>query len=152
VGISWNVGEEPGQDEDFAAWCEKIAAYFGLQPRSRIFLDLGCNEARDHRILGELAIYFARTLSGVIDFNGALMITPTFEGREGAMEWLSSFEQSNWSEFSKLIGRSQWMGGMPGRILSIPYETANGHTWTNHVCDKDFMAAWLEHPSFHMIK
>ena len=46
--------------------------------------------SRDHRVLGELALYFARVYNGVIDFDGALIPASTLSEDERAMSPIPS--------------------------------------------------------------
>lgn len=41
---------------------------------------------------------------------------------------------------------------LPGRVLEMPYEIADGRHGYIHVADHTFLAAWLAHPQFHMLK
>jgi Family of unknown function (DUF6368) len=149
--LDWFIGEAyPGEDEDTPGWRDQVETHFGFQPCSTLSLSMGRNDIEDHRILGELALYLARTLNGVIDFEGPFMIFPRFESREAAHEWFSFYWQSDWSNFSDQT--DQWMHKMPCHVLGIPYQTVNGRTWISHICDVDFMAAWLKHPNFYMTK
>jgi hypothetical protein len=79
----------------------------------------------------------------LVDFTGALMPASSSEGivTRGA--------QANWSDVSEPT--EGMIAALPGRIVALPYETANGREWVSHVCTPDFMAAWLQHPLFHMI-
>ncbi len=150
-GIEWVIGEEyPGEDEDSPSWRSDVFRAFGITPHYQIGIDAGCNQKEDHRILGELSLYLARRFNGLIDFCGALMPPVTLTGRENAIQFLMKFEHANWEdlcESARLFFRT-----FPGRLLEFPYQTAYGTTWVNHVCDAEFMTAWLQHPHFYMVK
>jgi hypothetical protein len=111
---------------------------------AEIVLWMDCNDREDHRILGELSLYFARRSRGLVDFGGALM-PPRGEHSMG-----TRLEEANWSDVSEPTERM--IDGLPGKIVAVPYETANGRQWISHLCTADFLAAWLQHPFFHMIK
>lgn len=88
------------------------------------------NGRAQHGQLGRACLSVARVAQGMIDFGGALLpplpdIEPFF---------------------------SEMVRGIPGIVLTLPCQTANGRTWATHVCDVPFMEAWLIHPRFHMIK
>lgn len=98
--------------------------------------------------MGELALYLARTKGGVIDFGGALIAASVWRS-EGPSKLLWIFERANWADISEPC--EQFLGSLPGRVVGIPYRTANGRTWVTHMCDVEFLEAWLKHPDFHMI-
>jgi|SoiMethySBSTD1v2_1073268.scaffolds.fasta_scaffold70043_3 hypothetical protein len=129
-----------------SAWCERIAQEFGLSPMAEIRLSMGCNEREDHRILGELSLHLALHFGGLIDFTGALM-APIGDRNAAA---LSQWWQANWSDISEPTERM--LAELPGKVLGMPYETANGRQWVSHICTPKFIAAWLQHRHFHMIK
>ncbi len=140
---------DPGDDLE---WLDDVARHFGFLPRSRILLAAHGNTGDDHRILGELALQCARTFGGVINLHGALEVaTRTPITLEGVDDLIAQLEGNlDWAEVSKPT--EAFLRAMPGRVLTVPYQTLNERTWVEHICDADFMQAWLKHPSFHMIK
>ncbi|OLT35188.1 hypothetical protein BJF79_07035 [Actinomadura sp. CNU-125] len=42
--------------------------------------------------------------------------------------------------------------GLPGTLYRLRYQTARETPWVQHIGDAEFLAAWLEHPRFRMIK
>jgi hypothetical protein len=149
-GLEWISGDGHAEQEDFPTYRDDVCRKFGLRPSAFLSLTAGCNGKEDHRVLGELALHLAHTLGGVIDFGGALMPVVSPAIRKDFAKMLGQFEQANWAEVSEPT--QQLWQSMPGRILEIPYQTANESIWVTHVCDTEFMAAWLRHPHFHMIK
>jgi hypothetical protein len=141
-------GEMWADDEARSAHAKAIATAFGLHPSSTIYLAAGTNKSADHRILGELALYLAQIYDGVIDFDGALIPASTLSADEQAD--LTRMFEADWSEIA--APRERFFARLPGKILAVPYQTSNGRAWVTHVADREFMAAWLAHHDFHMIK
>ncbi|MGA5363523.1 DUF6368 family protein [Streptomyces purpurascens] len=44
------------------------------------------------------------------------------------------------------------VASLPGQVKEVSYDTGGGGRWMRHVGDTEFLAAWLRHPDFHMIK
>jgi uncharacterized protein DUF6368 len=149
-GVRWKQGEDyAGEDEDFPAWHKDIAQCFGFLPQSRIFLEAGCSDAADHRIMGELVLYLARSMHAAIDLHGELIPASSLRQEKATdLPWL--FKEASWSDVAGPVER--FFKSLPGKIFAVPYPTAGGRTWVTHVCDAEFMEAWLRHPEFHMIK
>ncbi|MGW2744255.1 DUF6368 family protein [Streptomyces sp. NPDC001450] len=40
----------------------------------------------------------------------------------------------------------------PGTLREVSYDTGDGERWVRHVGDAEFLAAWLRHPGFHLVK
>jgi hypothetical protein len=145
--IAWITGEAYIEKyEDFSSLCKDVFRPFALLPCAGIGLQALGNQKEDHRILGELALYLAKAFEGLVDFGGALL-PPNYDAfcRNPLF-----FKQANWEDVREPF--EQWQQTMPGRIIAIPYQTASGRTWATHIGDAEFMAAWLQHPGFHMIK
>lgn len=142
--LNWVVGEEySGEDEDHPTWRAEVQERFGLTPIARLTVSAGLNRPEDHRVLGDLALHLARHFAALIDFHGAL-IPSTIRSH------FDRLQERSWPEFAEAI--RSYFSAMPGRILDIEYRTANDRRWAFHVADHDFMAAWLRHDDFHMIK
>ncbi|MCP4155124.1 MAG: hypothetical protein GY757_45790 [bacterium] len=138
-------GDEPL--EDYIA--EGVPGIIGWTPRDNLDLISLCKSKRDHRVLGELCLYFARKLNGLIDFNGAL--TPPIRGKVKTLfHERYSGSGNNWEDWEPHF--NEMVRGMPGRLFSIPYVTITGMTWVSHIGDAEFMVSWLQHPNFHLIK
>ncbi len=138
--VEWLFGEEfPGEFSDFPTWEKDLLRVFGIHPRARISLSAIFSGMQSHRVLGELSLYLARTFEGIIDFEQALMPLKSIGEAEKAHNW------------EEVAGPTRHMlQGMPGRVLELPYRAANRRPWVKHICDAEFMAAWLKHPDFHM--
>jgi hypothetical protein len=148
--INWRTGERyPGEEKEFPRRDEIIGRHFGFLPASEIDVSASLGRDQDHRILGELVLYMAQSFGGIVDFGGALMPASTWTSDESD-RILQVFEEANWQDVS--TSRDRFFRSMPGRIAAIPYQTASGRTWVSHVCDCEFMRAWLQHPDFYMIK
>lgn len=118
-----------------------IIEQFGFKPRGEFAICAMCGTHEDHRILGTVALHLARAHSGIVDFGGALL-PPYWRG-------LRQLEKS-WQEVEKDF--DAWVGSIPGKIVCLPYETAEGRTWVRHVVDTKFLANWLQRQDFHMVK
>jgi uncharacterized protein DUF6368 len=104
--------------------------------------------SRDHRVLGELALYFARVYNGVIDFRWRIDSRLNAVRRRTGQH--HSYLRCELARYCGACERS--FAKLDGKIVAVPYETANGRTWVTHFADPEFMEAWLSHPDFHMIK
>lgn len=125
---------------------EIIVAEFGFEPQQALQLDAMSNSQEDHRIMGVLLLHLAETLHGVVNFNGALLPSLPKEMYEGFWLW----QEANWSDVATYF--DEMVSGIPGKVVSVEYETIGDRTWAYHVGDNEFMKAWLQHPYFHMIK
>jgi hypothetical protein len=120
---------------------QQLEAVTGIFPRTSIGLSVWEAEPQDHRLLAEMALFFAEEYSGIIDFGGALC---------PLLPWWRSVERTSWEELSE-----RWKAmvrGFPGTIWELPYQTANGKSWVYHVADAPFLRAWMAAPQFHMVK
>jgi hypothetical protein len=150
LSVTW--ASEPVSEGDDVAWLDDVARQFGFLPRSRILLAARGNTADDHRTLGEMALRCARAFGGVINLHGALEVgTRTPINLETVDDLIAQLEGNlDWAEVSKPT--EAFLRAMPGRVLTVPYQTIDERTWVEHICDAEFMEAWLKHPAFHMIK
>jgi hypothetical protein len=105
-----------------------------------------CNSEEDHRALGEAVLIASEHLLGLVDFNGAIYPDLPRKMYEGMWLW----EKANWSDIEPYF--MEMVSSISGRVYTIEYETANNRVWAHHICDKEFMANWLKHPMFGMIK
>lgn len=65
--------EGPETDDALQVYIdEAVPEVIGWVPQDAIGFAAMCNSDQDHRILGELCLYFARELSGLVDFGAAL--------------------------------------------------------------------------------
>lgn len=121
-----------------------LQKHFGITPKREWHCDAGCNQLEDHLILGQLITYLIDTVGGVVDFYGALIPSlPEDMGRRG-------FWHYDWSDIEPYF--EEMIRGMPGKIVSVPYDAGEGRTWVSHYAEVEFMKAWLKHPRFHMVK
>jgi hypothetical protein len=120
----------------------RICIEFGVEPVREFVIAAMCNGEEDHRILAEMALHFATTYGGVVDFCGAL-VPPRWRINPGIWEGAWATIQPDFSI---------WIKSFPGKVVELPYETARGTSWTTHVADSAFLHAWLHSPDFHMIK
>ena len=143
----WQVGEDFERENLHWPTCKgDVADHFGFAPAADLGLWAGVNRSDNHQVLGELTLHLARTFGGVVDFGGALMHP------ESWMVFLRGIGRGgrDWSELAAPTERM--LAALPGRVVAIEYKTSLGGTWVHHVGDVEFLAGWLEHPSFHMIK
>jgi hypothetical protein len=118
-----------------------LAAEIGFVTQQEVSLWSFCNRPEDHAVLGQLTLYVAELTGGLVDFSGAVL--PRLPEEVSATSWKWSHVEPYFDAMAR---------DMPGRIVSIPYETGGDSTWAFHVADAAFLRAWLAHPNFHMIK
>ncbi|GAA2455306.1 hypothetical protein GCM10010191_88040 [Actinomadura vinacea] len=119
----------PADDDDYSA--------FARPPVQGLILDAGCSGRMNHIVLGHLALALAPRLDALVDFDGVLGYpTPRDETRNEA----------------DLVRARALMTSLPGRIEEVSYDTGGGGRWFRHVGDAEFLAAWLHHPDFHLVK
>ncbi|WLQ15632.1 DUF6368 family protein [Hahella aquimaris] len=104
------------------------------------------NSASSHRDLGQAALIACEYLSGLVDFNGAIIPELPRIMYKGMWLW----EKANWADVEPYF--LEMVKEISGKVYTIEYETANNRIWAHHICDKEFMANWLKHPMFRMIK
>jgi hypothetical protein len=127
---------EPGQ-------LAELSAAFGIAPRDEVVVIAFCNDDEDHRILGELCLRLAKRFGGVVSFGGALW--PPVPAEAGI-----DILDADWRAVEPYFRRM--VAGLPGRVVGLRYEPQPGREWVVHVADPAFLRAWLDHPSFRMVK
>ncbi|XIE77168.1 DUF6368 family protein [Streptomyces sp. SBR177] len=121
--------EIPAEDEDYSA--------FSRPPVQGLVLGAGCSGPANHQALGHLALALAERLDALIDFDG-LLSYPTPGDDTGN---------------ASALGRARALvASLPGRVAEVSYDTGGGGRWFRHVGDVRFLAAWLQHPGFHLVK
>jgi hypothetical protein len=127
---------------------DSISQYFSLLPMSRITVGSYTHYEVD-QILGELALYLARTFEGVIDLGEERIFN--LERRQmdyNSILWNFYF-RPNWSVISD--STRIFIDAQPGHLLVIPTDLVeNGSIYWKYICDTEFMAAWLKHPNFRL--
>ncbi len=118
----------------------QIVATFGWVPQQQVWISAYCNGSVDHLILAELALALARQCAGLISFNGALTIgwQPTLAELGAPLDW-PAVRPSVEPELARI-------GGTICAVLDAAQRNVT------HVCDAAFLARWMQHPQFHMIK
>jgi hypothetical protein len=120
----------------------QVIQLIDYDPQQELGFFAGCHRPLDHRILGHLALFLAERYGGLIDLSGA--ITPPL--------------QPNWHYNMRGYYRPtleeihQFVQGLPGKVIEVPYGEETGKPWVFHIVDATFLRAWLQHPHFHMIK
>ncbi|TDC84772.1 DUF6368 family protein [Actinomadura sp. 7K507] len=117
----------------------------GYRPAEEIVLYAMAKGHNDHLVLGRLCLTLARRFGAFIDFGGALQPGT----RPPGIPYLEPDAQQ--SELL-LASISSAVRAIPGTVFEFRYQTARETPWVNHVGDAGFLAAWLDHPRFHMIK
>ncbi|WP_404951659.1 DUF6368 family protein [Streptomyces sp. ARC12] len=131
VGVFFLSEDEeiPAEDEDYSA--------FSQPPVQGLVLGAGCSGPANHQMLGHLTLALAERLDTLIDFDG-LLSHPTPRG--------------DTSNEAPLDRAKALVASLPGRVAEVSYDTGGGGRWFRHVGDVDFLAAWLQHPDFHLVK
>ena len=120
----------------------------GWPAKDQISFVAMCSGPENHRLLGELCHYFANSMNGLIDFQGALHPCHTEEIEK--LYWTTFTSHRDWQVLEPHF--FEMIKGIKGRIFSIPYEIEENRSWVTHVADPEFMKGWLSHPNFHMVK
>ncbi|PAZ12462.1 hypothetical protein CLM62_30255 [Streptomyces sp. SA15] len=119
----------PAEDEDYWA--------FSMPPVQGLVLGAGCSGRENHLLLGHLALAVARRLGALVDFDGVLGYpTPRDQTRD----------EADLAEARALVA------SLPGMVAEVSYDTGGGGRWFRYVGDVEFLAAWLRHPDFHLVK
>jgi hypothetical protein len=107
-------------------------------PTDALILLASCNGGDDHRLLGHLALFLAKRFNALIDFGGLLGYR---------------YDASDQEEAACLAEARALVSTLPGRVWEMPYVMyGGGGCGYSHVGDREFLAAWLNHPAFRMIK
>ncbi|TMR89056.1 DUF6368 family protein [Nonomuraea basaltis] len=130
-----------GFEEDFPGFAESI----GYRPGEQIEVCAMVNRPVDHLVLGRVCLALARDHAALVDFGGALDAVGQPQGIDYLTEDPGKIERT-------IAGLDAAVGGLEGRVWSMRYETARGTPWITHVGDAEFLASWLSHPRFRMIK
>lgn len=138
VGLPYSIVlQEPDCDDGVN---EKTRDEFGFVPKQEICLIAHCNSDDDHYILGNMALIFSREFEGIIDMGGAIL-PPRRQN--------PSVKEYPWVTLEEI---RCFVDNIPGRVLEIQYLTANNKQWLYHIVDNFFLAEWIKHPCFSMIK
>lgn len=117
------------EDDDFAALPQRPVREFTV-------ISYASSDTH-HVLLGHLALALARRLNALIDFDGVLGYAGTLDESRVAGE---------------LARARALVADLPGTLVEVSYETARGHCCYRHVGDAEFLAAWLRHPRFRLVK
>ncbi len=148
-------GEVTGTDEDFALDARPFVATIGPEyeeqlsevaesglaellgwlPQRVVTLGAMCNAAEDHRSLARLCLALCEQTGGIVAFGGRLPFGPDLSGATPAT-----------------AVRVENPIGLDGVLFASSYETVSGTYGTAHYGDAKLLRAWLDHPSFRMIK
>ncbi|MFJ9799999.1 DUF6368 family protein [Streptomyces wuyuanensis] len=131
VGVFFLSEDEeiPAEDEDYSPLSQS--------PVQGLVLGAGCSGPANHQVLGHLALALAERLDALIDFDG-LLSCPTPRDDTGNEESLDR---------ARVL-----VASLPGRVAEVSYDTGGGGRWFRHIGDVEFLAAWLQHPGFHLVK
>ncbi|MEW9527402.1 DUF6368 family protein [Microbispora sp. NPDC049125] len=127
-------------DNNFGMGGEDYSA-FTPPPVQGLALFAGSSGRTNHLLLGYVALVMARRFSAFIDFDGAL-------GYRRRLLDLVTENETRRTEARQLVS------SLPGVIKEVSWsypDDYGSHGWS-HVGDAEFLAAWLEHPEFHLIK
>ena len=104
----------------------RLSDALGWMPRCELSIGVGCNQPRDHKVLGWLSAESASRFDGMVAMNGILPIP----------------EIEHWKE-----------AGLSGTLFVALHEYGDeGKLTGSHLADAAFLRTWLQHPNFHMIK
>jgi Family of unknown function (DUF6368) len=126
-------------EEDSRDFTDRI----GYRPGEQIQVSAMINRPVDHLVLGHICLTLARRYDALVDFDGAVDLAD-----HPPMTFTEDVEETE-----QLIAAIETaISVLPGKVYSIRYATALGTPWITHIGDAEFLAAWLDHPRFHMIK
>ncbi|WP_049653572.1 DUF6368 family protein [Kitasatospora sp. MY 5-36] len=133
VGVGGFVLSEdeyvPADDEDYSA--------FLTPPVQGLVLCADCSGQENHLLLGHLALALARRFGALVDFDGVLGFPTPRDGTRGDAD---------------LARARALVASLPGKVAEVSYDTGGAGRWFRHVGDVEFLAAWLRHPDFHLVK
>ncbi|MFI9408057.1 DUF6368 family protein [Nocardia sp. NPDC052316] len=147
LGISGDVSDAGlvgvSVRQDYSAH-ERLVEAIGFRPVAAIGAWMACNGDADHRLLGHLCLAFALEFDALVEFGGAL--TP--------FAWPAHIPNVNPSreQRAEIAQRtSHALRRLPGRLYAVNHGSRS-RPRESHVCDAEFLDAWLRHPRFRMIK
>ena len=105
---------EPRDADELSA----ITAVVGWTPLQEIGLAAMCNDAKDHRILAEMALWLSDRLSGVVDLNGEIPFISAL-GRQSARVGDQAFLGGNaaCSSIASPDGLRAWLANAGFRMV-----------------------------------
>jgi hypothetical protein len=134
--------------EERREWLAKV----GFYPAQALDLEAHCNGAVDHRILGTVALGLAEQCDGLVDLNGAIT-PPRREPPLGPGDSPTVQDaRADAALWPPLESVHAFVSQLPGHVYERYYTTASGRRWVSHVMDLTALRAWLQHPSYYMIK
>jgi Family of unknown function (DUF6368) len=113
----------------------ELAPELGWSPWLEIELAAMCNDPLDQRLLGEVCLYVARALDGIIDFGGAILPEPDLSGPTAL----------------PAVSVPLFFDGR-GTLYAASYKIDEGRYGTCHYGDAALLQAWLKQPKFRMVK
>ncbi|OLT23187.1 hypothetical protein BJF79_01850 [Actinomadura sp. CNU-125] len=142
VSGSFGIDREPWTDDPDSPELPRVIGY---RPAEVISIYAMANGDGDHLVLGRLCLTLARRFDALIDFCGALIAGPLPSG-------VPYLEPDAGQSEVLLASIDTAIGALPGTLHGLRYQTARETPWVQHIGDAEFLAAWLEHPRFRMIK
>jgi hypothetical protein len=160
---------ECGEDQK-----SQIQQLLGYVPAGAIWVGARCNQIEDHHTLGHFMLHLARLFDGLIDMCGAISEPlRKFEPEERVCleAWCRVCLEAWRNAVTEEEHAGPWpalpldvrpptaaersasdVAALPGKIYEIYYVIDDGHFGATHIVDHEFLEAWMEHPSFHMVK
>ncbi|MCW2880237.1 MAG: hypothetical protein JWQ95_4337 [Sphaerisporangium sp.] len=109
-------------------------------PAAELALLAYCSGPDNHLLLGHLTQFLAERFDALIDFGGLLGYRYSFH------------DISDQEKAARQAEARALVSSLPGRVWEMPYAAYGGGCGYSHVGDRKFLASWLGHPDFHIIK
>jgi hypothetical protein len=131
----WRVGDKnQGQ----------LAELIGYEPAEMLVASAACNQRGDHLMLGHLCLGLARRFNAFVHFNGMLNLVTLPASPEITLTKQEADDA--------MALQAERIRRLPGSVFGLRYRIQTGRYGILHVGDATFLAAWVRHPRFRMIK
>jgi hypothetical protein len=101
---------EPRDEVDLRAIKEAV----GWAPLQEIGLAAMCNDAKDHRVLGEMALWLSEKLSGVVDLCGEI---PELDGQAARAAYQTAAGHTAYISVTDPEGLRAWLANATFRMV-----------------------------------
>ncbi|GAB1817972.1 DUF6368 family protein [Herbidospora sp. RD11066] len=132
--------EPPALRRELGPWTPDPADDYAQVPRLPVAELMMWSEGGPDTALGQRALDVARHLDALIDFDGLL----------GPRPWISNGHPGDFRR--RMLAVRPFIATIGGTVHEVGYAMHDRDMRYSHVADTEFLAAWLHHPAFHLLR